>query len=65
MNMDEMINRHVNKIKGCLITDLSLEKQGNNVLLKRINITAPNGDKFVILPFNWEQLHVEQILWGE
>ena len=60
----KFIEEQVNKLKGCTVKDLIVERKGkDSVVLKRIVLVSEAGDEFQVLPFNWEELHIEQTRW--
>ena len=67
MNEDEKqqyVESRVDLIKNCVVTDLDIEYHGEVVYLVTIHLRHPNGNEFVILPLDWQQLHIVQTLWG-
>lgn len=58
------LQEQCNKIKGAEVVELETKIKGDTVLLETIKLRHPDGSEFVVRPFNWEELHIEQILWG-
>ncbi len=58
-----IIDEHKALVIGAVIEDLEVTADSFGAMCTRLK-ASKNGDEFMILPFNWEHIHIEQVLWG-
>jgi len=51
-------------IIGCVVTKLETERFGDSISLMAIRLRHPNGNEFTIIPYNIQELRIDQTMWG-
>lgn len=50
----------INLLKGCVVSNLDAETNGDKVFCATIYLKHPNGNEFVLRSYGLQQLHIVQ-----